>query len=84
MTATDGTIDSLFEAALRADRNLRTRDEIAAWLADPSSRYPVSKVHDWRNHIPDVVWDAWDELLLESRLIAFIQAAGDAHAEEWE
>lgn len=44
----------------------------------------TSKVHDWRNHVSYVVADLWNELSMESRMVAFIAAKDAADAEEWD
>jgi hypothetical protein len=79
----DQLLDPLFLDALRADRNLLTRQELEQLLADPFST-EVGRVHDWRNYLTETVADEWASLSLESRLIAFISAAASAHAEEWD
>jgi hypothetical protein len=84
MTDTNAIIERLFAAAVVADRHLRTRDELAAWLDEPDSRYPVSRCHDWRNHVPAAVWDEWEGLPLVAKLVAFLPAAAAAHSEEWD
>lgn len=76
-------LDQLFFEAIRADRNLRSRDEIERLLADPDAS-PPSRVHDWRNHLPEIVAENWAALATEARLVAFIAAAQLAHAEQWD
>lgn len=76
-------IDRLFEAAVAANRNRRTRQELQAILDDPDS-VPCSKVHDWRNHLPEAVVEAWHELPIEAKLAAYIPAELSARSEEWD
>jgi hypothetical protein len=82
--ATDTAAERLFTAALSADRNLRTRDELEAYITDFGGDRPIYKCHDWRNHVPDAVADEWDDLPLVAKLVAFIQAASLAHHEQWD
>lgn len=42
------------------------------------------RVHDWRNHVPEVIRLIWDDLGLEARCTAFVMASEKANAEEWE
>jgi hypothetical protein len=44
----------------------------------------IGRVHDWRNHVPEVVVDAWDSLPIEAKLVAFATAESEAQAEQWE
>ena len=44
----------------------------------------VSRVHDWRNHIPKDVKSAWDTLSIEARYIAYYNAEISADQEEWD
>ena len=76
-------LDQLYLEAIQADRNLRSRDEIEQLLANPDAS-PPSKVHDWRNHLPEIVAENWAALTAEARLVAFISASQLAHAEQWD
>ena len=42
------------------------------------------KTHDWRNHIPECLMEAWGKLSLESRFVAYCMAEEQANSEEWE
>lgn len=44
----------------------------------------VTRVHDWRNHIPAEIGELWPALSRESRLVAAIMAQIAAENEEWE
>lgn len=78
-----GLLDRLFAEAESVERGLRTRAELEALLADPNAT-PVSRAHDWRNHVSDAVAENWDELSLEAKLVAFAAAARLSHAEVWD
>ena len=42
------------------------------------------RVHDWRNHVPSDIVDAWPRLSLDARAVAYIMAQAEADREEWE
>jgi hypothetical protein len=66
-----------FLSRVAADQN-----GISSWC-DP--RWDeVSKVHDWRNHVPSSVYQVWDMLPAEARLVAFVMAQEQASREEWD
>jgi hypothetical protein len=82
-TMNNELIDKLFEAAIEADRRLHSREELERILANEDSG-PISRVHDWRNHVSEVVADNWGDPPIEAKLVAFTAAASLAHAEEWD
>lgn len=80
-------IEELMVSALEADKaldNVGNRDRIKVWLRDFDAHYPVSTVHDWRNHIPSVVSAHWNDLPDVAKLVAFIAAARAAGDERWD
>lgn len=44
----------------------------------------ISKVHDWRNYIPDEIKEIWNDLTLREKQLLFIMAEQQADKEEWE
>ena len=44
----------------------------------------ASKVHDWRNHIPEHIEDIWHTFSLEQMEAIYQWAENLANAEEWE
>jgi len=42
------------------------------------------RVHNWRNHIPEVVEKCWEQLPLAARVVAYVMAEKQASMEEWE
>lgn len=44
----------------------------------------TSKVHDWRNYVPEVIQDIWKELNEKERLLVVVMAEEPANAEEWD
>lgn len=44
----------------------------------------TTRVHDWRNYIPDEVAETWEEFPLEARLAMWMMAEKQASNEEWE
>lgn len=70
-------------------KELRKEEVLHEWydfsekLKFPDWRH-TSKVHDWRNHIPKSVRNKWDDLLLETKVIAYAMAEEIASEEEWD
>ena len=52
-------------------------------IAQPKFELAIS-VHDWRNHVPDEVKEAWSRLSQEAKEVAYIAANTEADAEEWD
>ena len=44
---------------------------------------PRSRVHDWRNYVPDEIREVWEYLSIESRLVIAIIANHISEQEEW-
>jgi len=44
----------------------------------------AGKCHDWRNHVPSIIKDIWDELSKDAKAVAFLMASRLADREEWE
>lgn len=44
----------------------------------------ATKVHDWRNHVPQEACDHWGEMGDEARAFVYIMARQGAHNEEWD
>lgn len=42
------------------------------------------RVHDWRNHVPDMVKGAWESLSMETRFVVYAMAKEQANNEEWD
>ena len=42
------------------------------------------RVHNWRNHVPYRVRDAWSKMSVDERKIAWLYAQERADEEEWE
>lgn len=43
----------------------------------------ATKVHDWRNYVPDEFEKEWDNLTLREKQIIFVLADKQAFEEEW-
>lgn len=43
----------------------------------------ASKVHDWKNHVPEELIPVWNDLTERERKIIFIMAESSATAEIW-
>ena len=59
------TFEPLLAEAERCARFLN-RDEILAEIDDPERR-PFQKTHDWRNHLPEAIFEVWEDLPIEAR-----------------
>lgn len=44
----------------------------------------ATKVHEWRNHVPDELKKMWFELSTEARVVLYYMAEKLASAEEWD
>lgn len=44
----------------------------------------ATKVHDWRNYVPQVAQNIWHELKLETKQMIYIMAQAQASNEEWD
>ena len=44
----------------------------------------ATKVHDWRNHVPEPVKQAWESFTLEQKKMLVEWAESLASQEEWE
>lgn len=44
----------------------------------------VSRVHDWRNYVPDEIKEVWDNLTERERKLIFIMCEPIADREEWD
>lgn len=44
----------------------------------------AGRVHDWRNYVPALLQEHWNELSVDSRLIVYAMAEDRASAEEWD
>ena len=75
MTDTDA-VERLFVAALEVCKWL-TREELEHEIMEFGSG-PLSRCHDWRNHVPDAIADEREELPLVAKLVAFLPAAAAA------
>jgi hypothetical protein len=53
-------------------------------LDDPRWAQAINAVHDWRNHVPDVIRAVWDQLNEVARASVFYMASEAANAEEWD
>ncbi len=42
------------------------------------------KCHDWRNHVPGPIQDAWDAIAHDAKVCVHIMASERANDEEWE
>lgn len=42
------------------------------------------RVHDWRNHVPEIIVSAWPELTLRERMLVAITAEASANNEDWD
>lgn len=42
------------------------------------------KVHEWRNHVPEVLRENWKALTSETRVAVYLMAQKQADAEEWD
>lgn len=40
--------------------------------------------HDWRNYVPDLIKDNWEELCFNGKVAVYMMAEEQAHNEEWE
>lgn len=65
----------------QTDEEARTLDGISVTDPDWSS---ATKVHDWRNHVPEEVREAWPGLPLIAQRVAAMVAAEAASKEEWD
>lgn len=60
------------------------------WASGGNPKGPVidwenaRRVHDWRNHVPEVIAHAWPLLDEQARVVAFLMASKMADAEEWD
>lgn len=61
----------------------KDRDELMHRLDDPQFAQ-ASRVHEWRNYVPDVVQKLWPQLSLETRIIMYMAAENAASNEEWD
>jgi hypothetical protein len=43
----------------------------------------ATKVHDWRNHVPDHIKNNWSVISLESKMIAYFMAEYASEQEHW-
>lgn len=76
-------VERLFAAALEASSGLYTREELEAEIVEFGT-CPISRVQDWRKHVPDEVCDEWEELPLVAKLVAFFAAKLQSPSEQWE
>lgn len=44
----------------------------------------ASKIHDWRNYVPDEFEKEWNNLTLREKQIIFVLADKQASEEEWD
>lgn len=44
---------------------------------------PLSKVHNWRNHVPESIREVWDALAPQARAVVILMAQEQANREEW-
>lgn len=60
------------------------RNGIAVDVVEPVDWNNNHKVHDWKNYVPEIVQELWNELTMESRMIAYMMAEQQASNEEWD
>lgn len=58
-------------------------DRVVAILADPQFD-AAGRVHDWRNHVPEIIRANWRSLCDQARVVAYVIAVQAADAEEWD
>lgn len=44
----------------------------------------LRQIHNWRNHIPDMIQALWGVLGDDARLVAYVMAEKVANNEEWD
>jgi hypothetical protein len=68
MVKIDQTIDTEFEKVYKGGLNIDNK----------------SRVHDWRNHVPQAIIDIWDELTEREQKLIAITAERGADNEYWD
>lgn len=77
ITALDRLADALDQSSYVYGRNWKDA------IAEPDWE-SATKCHDWRNHVPLLVCDCWQEMHNEGRMAVYLMACDIAHAEEWD
>ena len=44
----------------------------------------ATRVHDWRNYVPEIVQELWPDLSEDAKAIAYLMAEERASSEVWE
>ena len=60
---------------------------VSSWVIEAANNPEFEKttrVHDWRNYIPNTLQAVWPMLEFETRLVAVIMADEQASNEEWD
>ncbi len=58
---------------------------VEAWSAIGNPEWEkAEKCHDWRNHVPSCIREAWEDMNTMGRLAVVLLASELANAEEWE
>lgn len=78
------TTEEMYEAVRNWDALMGKSYEKCMKDVRQEDAYPIGNVHDWRNHVPDPLWNAWDTFDETARFCMYVMAQEQAHAEEWD
>lgn len=76
--------DEVAEYSPSQASGLRTlRDDMLRDIPEPKWE-ATSRVHDWRNYVPEFVQARWDKLSNVAKICIYVMAKEQAEREEWE
>ena len=74
---------NVYKILLSAFESRLSKKELRKIVEDPLWE-ETSRIHNWRNYIPDVVKENWKYLSWDAKAIAFLMAEEQVNKEEWE